>query len=84
VGGASVFVDMWGPESWNVDQNFTYPLRWSVELAWSFKYIPSLMDPTDRVGLRWNGVTRDSNSPGFGDYGDKDTQELELFFNILF
>jgi hypothetical protein len=84
VGGASVFFDMWGPESWNVDQNVTYPLRWSAELAWSFKYTPSLMDPTERVGIRWNGVTRDSNSPDYKVYGDKDTQELELFFDISF
>lgn len=82
VGGASIFVDMWGPESWNVDQNFTYPLRWSAELAWSFKYIPSLMDSTERAGIRWNGVTRDQYSPG-SQYG-KDTHELVLFFNVLF
>jgi hypothetical protein len=83
VAGAGVYVNMWGPESWHVDQNFTYPLRWSAELAWSFRHTPSLLDSSDRVGFRWNGVIRDQYSPGALEYG-KDSHELELFFNVGF
>ncbi|GHV87706.1 hypothetical protein AGMMS50267_00660 [Spirochaetia bacterium] len=73
--------DLWGTVSWQRDMNYTYPMRWASELAWSFRPVPSLMNSSDRVGLRWRGVIRDHFSPKFTELG-KDSHEIELFFNI--
>jgi hypothetical protein len=76
-----VAMDMWGPESFQKDLNLTYPLRWSFELGWSFKARPSLVNNSDRIALRWNGVVRDHFSYNFN---ARDSEELVLYFNIGF
>jgi hypothetical protein len=89
--GGSVTQDLWGP-GWYMDWNLTFPWRWTVEAAFSFKPKASLMNSNDRVGIRWNGVTRDEWSPNSGldskgeptPLNGKDTHELVLFFDISF
>jgi hypothetical protein len=81
--GGSVTKDLWGP-GWYMDFNFTFPWRWTVEAAFSFKPKASLMNSNDRVGIRWNGVTRDQYSPTHAELGEVDTHELVFFFDISF
>jgi hypothetical protein len=91
--GGTVVQNLWGP-GWYMDWNLTFPWRWSVEAAFSFKPKASLVNSNDRVGVRWNGVTRDEWSPNSGmstnsatgvttanPLNGKDTHELVLFFD---
>jgi hypothetical protein len=90
--GGTVVRDLWGP-GWYMDFNMTFPWRWSLEAAFSFKPKASLVNSNDRVGVRWNGVTRDQYSPNVTKtvgtvtskaLGEVDTHELVLFFDISF
>ena len=74
--------DLWGPVSSDRENNLTYPLRWSFGLAYGLTPRPSLMDASNRVGVRWNGVIRDRYSPNttLG----RDSQELVLYFDYTF
>jgi hypothetical protein len=79
--GSAAF-DLWGPVSMDRENNRTYPLLWSFDLAWGLVPKPSLMDSANRVGFRWNGVIRDRYSPNASD--GRDHQELVLYFNYVF
>ena len=81
VGGMMAF-DLWGPVSSDRENNRTYPLRWSFDLAWGLTSKPSLMDSSSRVGVAWNGVIRDRYSTN-AELG-RDSQELVLFFDYTF
>jgi len=79
-GGVSF--DLWGPVSSDRENNLTYPLLWTFDFGWSLTPKASLMDSSNRVGVRWNGVIRDRYSPN-GTLG-RDTQELILYFDYTF
>ncbi|MCL2761675.1 MAG: hypothetical protein FWD36_00515 [Treponema sp.] len=77
-----VAFDLWGPVSSDRENNQTYPMRWGFDLAWGLTHRPSLMDSSNRVGIRWNGVIRDRFSPNASQ--GRDSQELILYFNYTF
>jgi len=84
IAGGTIVRNLWGT-GYDFDWNFTHPWRWHTEFAFSFDPRPSLMESTNRVGIRWNGVTRDQFShDAWGLLGEVDTHELVLFFNITF
>ena len=84
VASGTIVRNLWGT-GYDFDWNFTHPWRWHTEVAFSFDPRPSLMESTNRVGIRWNGVTRNQfSNDAWGILGEVDTQELVLFFNISF
>jgi|GEM_PF-2184683 len=83
IAGATVVRNLWGT-GYAMDHNMTHPWRWHTEFAFSFDPRPSLMTSANRIGIRWNGVTRDEHSHFYGILGAVDTNELVFFFNITF
>jgi len=84
VAGGTVTKNLWGT-GYTMDWNMTFPWRWSMEMAFSFDPRPSLVTSGNRVGVRWNGVTRDEFSPHLSILGGPvDTHELVLFFDFSF
>ena len=55
IASSSVTVDGWGPEGWHRDQNWTFPLQYSFDIAYGFKK-PSFLDNKNRIGLRFLGT----------------------------
>ena len=86
IAGGSIARNLWGGPGYHFDWNFTFPWQWSLEFAFAFTPRPSLMESTNRIGIRWNGATRDQFSHNAWGLlpSDVDTQEIVLFFNITF
>ena len=58
----SYWSNAWGPEYWWRTFNKTFPQQWTVDLAYGFSSTPSLLEATDRVGIKLAGRTFSSNS----------------------
>ncbi|WP_460054334.1 hypothetical protein [Spirochaeta dissipatitropha] len=56
----SIDLNTWGPQTWHREFNLTYPMQWSVDLAYGFD-IPSFYERTGRIGVNTTGRT-------FGEY----------------
>ncbi|EID85165.1 hypothetical protein MSI_12900 [Treponema sp. JC4] len=52
---ASATINGWGPEGWMSEQNWTYPLQYSFDIAYGFKK-PSFLDTKNRIGLKILGT----------------------------
>ncbi len=48
-------VNGWGPETWYRDFNITFPLQYSLDVAYAFNENPSFLDSKNRVGLKLLG-----------------------------
>lgn len=55
IGSVDVIVNGWGPESWWRDFNMTFPLQYTVDIAYAFNKNPSFLDKANRIGLRFAG-----------------------------
>lgn len=80
--------DKWGPEEWWRTFNMTFPAQWTVDLGYGFG-TPSFIEPTNRVGLKWQGRTfgevGESDDPWgaiSGSFVDQTYSEVTMYFNI--
>ena len=48
-------LNTWGPESWWRNFNQTFPLQFSVDLAYGFGDQPSFLDAKNRIGVKMSG-----------------------------
>ncbi|WP_191018238.1 glycoside hydrolase family 2 TIM barrel-domain containing protein [Treponema zioleckii] len=55
IASSAVTVNGWGPEGWHREQNWTFPLQYSLDVAYGFKK-PSFLDTKNRIGLRILGT----------------------------
>lgn len=80
----------WGEQEWYRTFNITFPSQWTVDLAYGFTK-PSLLESTNRVGIKWVGKSFDSNSSdGYGIWNTgtkvdgKVYSEVTLYANVRF
>ncbi|MBE6354351.1 glycoside hydrolase family 2 TIM barrel-domain containing protein [Treponema sp.] len=52
---ADATVNGWGSAGWMRDQNYTFPLQYSIDIAYGFKK-PSFIDSNNRIGVRVQGA----------------------------
>lgn len=50
-----VALNKWGAESWWRDFNITFPLQYSIDLAYGFE-VPQFAEPTNRIGIKVQGA----------------------------
>ena len=63
IASTNFLFNKWGPESWYRNFNNTFPLQYTVDVAYGFgKTAPSFLDDMNRVGLRLIGRVFDVNS----------------------
>ena len=81
--GTALDIDAWGHEGWYREHNITYPLQWTIDLAYGFTE-PSLLTQDNRIGLRLKGRTYDANSPDDeANNGDNDWRmELTTYLSV--
>ena len=58
---SSIDIDAWGRADWMRQFNITFPLQWSLDISRGFD-VPSFLDSSNRIGLRWKGRTFDQYS----------------------
>ncbi|MCR5217358.1 glycoside hydrolase family 2 TIM barrel-domain containing protein [Treponema sp.] len=52
IGSLDCTVNGWGTESWWRDFNMTFPLQYTLDLAYAFGTNPSFLDSANRIGLK--------------------------------
>ena len=48
-------VNGWGAEGWYRNFNITFPLQYTIDVAYAFNEKPSFMEATNRVGVKIEG-----------------------------
>jgi len=56
IGSYSATLNGWGTEGWYRDFNITFPLQYTLDVAYSFKKNPSFLDSMNRLGVKVKGV----------------------------
>lgn len=51
IASTSFTINGWAPEAWHRDQNWVFPLQYSVDIAYGFKK-PSFLDSANRIGIK--------------------------------
>ncbi len=62
IGSLDATINGWGPEGWWRYFNNTFPLQYTLDVAYSFKENPSFMEAKNRVGLKLVGRVFDEHS----------------------
>jgi len=86
IASGSYAKDKWGPEEWWRTFNATFPAQWTVDLGYGFG-TPSFVEPTNRIGLKWQGRTFGETSDDPWDAVavpilDQTYSEVTMYFNI--
>ena len=55
IGSTNWSVNAWGPEGWWRNFNMTFPLQYSIDIAYGFGKVPSFLDATNRIGVKVTG-----------------------------
>ena len=77
---SSVDVNNWGHADWMRELNITFPLQWTLDISRGFD-IPSLLNSSNRIGVRWKGRTFDEYSEE-DDYGKGVNWRMEMLFYL--
>ena len=91
IGSVNFAVNKWGTESWWRDFNMSFPLQYTIDVAYAFDKNPTFMEKTNRVGIKLVGKNFGKySSDAYGalplgaDVDGAKYMELSTYFNIGF